>query len=180
MSRETTAMSTSWSEAGAVRKDTALSFRFRSEAGRIASAIDQVMSLIRLSGCVRGQEIQVELALHEALHNAVVHGNRRNPEKWVHVRCACDPGLGVSIVVRDEGLGFDPGRIEEVARHRGLVLRGRGLLIMRSYMDLVWFEKGGSEVHLFKNCAERALYLSPSRDAEVSAPARLVPALAGT
>jgi serine/threonine-protein kinase RsbW len=169
-----------WSEAGTARKDTTLSFRFQSDAGRIPDAIDQVMSLIRLSGCVRGQEIQVELALHEALHNAVVHGNRRNPEKWVHVRCACDAGLGVSIVIRDEGLGFDPGRIDEVATHRGLVLRGRGLLIMRSYMDLVWFEKGGTEVHLWKNSAERALFLSPSRAAEVSAPAMLAPALVGT
>lgn len=174
-------MSRPWSETApgaAATKDTALSIRFRSEAGRIPAAIDQVMTLIRLSGCVRGQEIQVELALHEALHNAVVHGNRRNPEKFVHVRCACDPALGVSIVVRDEGQGFDPAKAEDVTSHRGLVLRGRGLLIMRSYMDLVWFEKRGTEVHLWKNCAQRALYLTPARTAEIAAPSLFVPALA--
>jgi serine/threonine-protein kinase RsbW len=165
---ESTAMSTPWSEAAspaATRRDTALSFRFRSEAGRIPAAIDQVMSLVRLSGCVRGQDIQVELALHEALHNAVVHGNRRNPDTWVDVRCACDPALGVAIVIRDEGHGFDPIQAGDVTTHKGLVLRGRGLMIMKSYMDLVWFEKNGTEVHLWKNRSDpgaRGLVVSGS------------------
>ena len=176
MSTENRRMASSAARAPAARRDTAVNFRFRSETGRIPGAIDQVMSLIHLSGCVSGQEIQVELALHEALHNAVVHGNRRDPEKWVHVRCAWDPGLGVSIVIRDEGRGFDPGRVDDLAAHRGLVLQGRGLLIMRSYMDLVWFEKGGTEVHLWKNSSLRALFLSPSRGAETAAASMLAPA----
>ena len=150
-------MSTLWSRIGSaagVKRETGVSFQFRSEVGRIPPAVEQVMRLIRLSSCVRGQEIEVELALYEAVHNAVVHGNRRNPDKWVHVRCGCDPVDGVSIVVRDEGAGFDPHRVSDATAPEWLRAdHGLGLLIMRSYMDEVWFEKGGTEVHLLKKPA---------------------------
>jgi serine/threonine-protein kinase RsbW len=122
-------------------KTVAIRLRFRSEESRIPAAVDQVMRFVRMSGCELGQEIEVELALREALINAVVHGNRRDPDKWVSVRCGCDPDDGVSIIVRDEGRGFDPA----------LVPRGVGLLVMRSYMDEVAFEKGGTEVHIRKS-----------------------------
>lgn len=132
----------------------AIRLRFRSDVGRIPAAVDQVMRFVKLSGCVLGQEIEVELALGETLNNAVVHGNLGDPDKWVHVRCRCDRDDGVSIVVRDEGRGFDPRRVPDAttrgSREPG---SGMGLLIMRSYMDEVWFEKGGTEVHLRKSPA---------------------------
>jgi serine/threonine-protein kinase RsbW len=147
--------------ASAVRQETGASFQFRSDAGRIQAALEQVMRLVRLSGCVSGQEIQVEMALHEALSNAVVHGNRRDPDKWVHVRCACDPERGVSIVVRDEGHGFDVARVSDPTNSEWLQSdHGLGILIMRSYMDEVWFEKGGTEVHLWKHPALKPLVAS--------------------
>jgi serine/threonine-protein kinase RsbW len=103
---------------------------------------------------VLGQEIEVELALAEALSNAVVHGNRVDPDKWVHVRCSCDSEEGVSIVVRDEGRGFDPDRAPGSTAPGGFRSpRGRGILIMQSYMDGVSFENGGTEVHLRKDPA---------------------------
>ena len=135
-------------------KGMAIRLRFRSDVGRIPAAVDQVMRFVKLSGCVLGQEIEVELALGEALNNAVVHGNLRDPDKWVSLRCRCDQDDGVSIVVRDEGRGFDPRQVPDATT---LGTRepesGMGLLIMRSYMDGVSFEKGGTEVHLRKSPA---------------------------
>jgi serine/threonine-protein kinase RsbW len=125
-------------------------FRFRTDAGRISIAVDRILHLVELAGCVRGEVFEVELALREALINAMVHGNRMNPDKWVHVRCRCEPENGVSIVVEDEGQGFDLIGVSDPATAEGVRSEGRGIFIMRSYMDEVSFEKGGTEVHLRK------------------------------
>jgi anti-sigma regulatory factor (Ser/Thr protein kinase) len=144
---------------------TVVRFRFRSDVARISIAVDRIMPVVRASGCVRGQEIQVGLAFREALNSAVVHGNHIDPDTWVSVRCECDPDKGVSIVVRHEGQGFDPRRVPDPAIREGIQsARGRRLLIMRSYMDEVSFEDGGRQVHLRKNpVTARLLSSRPSR-----------------
>jgi anti-sigma regulatory factor (Ser/Thr protein kinase) len=65
-------------------------FRFRTDAGRISTAVDRILRLVELSGCVRGEVFDVELALREARINAMLHGNRMNPDEQggteVHLR----------------------------------------------------------------------------------------------
>jgi serine/threonine-protein kinase RsbW len=56
---------------------------------------------------VDGIELDIEIALHEALANAVIHGNREDPHKPVHVTCRCSMDGQISITVRDEGHGFE-------------------------------------------------------------------------
>src|SRR5882757_4499504 len=62
----------------------------RSETSQISPFADWLMSLIARSGCVRGKEEFVELALREAITNAILHGNRLEPRKLVHVRYCCE------------------------------------------------------------------------------------------
>jgi serine/threonine-protein kinase RsbW len=143
---------------------TVLRLRFRSEMERIPFAVNHVMGFVRQSGAVRGQEIEVELALREALVNAIVHGNRMDRDKWVRVRCECDPVDGIAIVIGDEGEGFDEGRLPDQAARGGL---GRGLLVMRSCMDDVSFEKDGTEVHLHKDPAVARIRSIRTRDGRV-------------
>src|SRR5258707_10907886 len=81
-----------------------------SKVQAISPLVDRLMLLIKRSQCVSGQEFDVELALREALGNAVVHGNREDPGKKVHIRCRCGPGKEVSMVVTDQGKGFDFGK----------------------------------------------------------------------
>src|ERR1700692_3737296 len=83
----------------------------RSEIGLISPFVDWLMSLIARSRCVRGKEEFVELALREAVSNAMLHGNRIDARKLVHVRCCCESTKGVFIVVRDQGSGFDPNNV---------------------------------------------------------------------
>src|SRR5260370_6431101 len=77
----------------------------------ITPLVDRLMRLIEGSQCVPGEQFGVELALREALGNAVVHGNPDNPETKVHVRCRCGPGNEILIVVTDQGKGFDFGKV---------------------------------------------------------------------
>jgi serine/threonine-protein kinase RsbW len=120
-----------------------------SEVPAISPLVDRLMRQIEGSQCLPGEEFNIELALREALENAVVHGNQEDPKTKVHVRCRCQPGKEISIVVTDQGKGFDFEKIagkgvDPAAEH------GRGIQLMKAYMDEVHFERRGSEVHLRK------------------------------
>jgi serine/threonine-protein kinase RsbW len=123
----------------------------------ISPLVDRLMLLIEGSQCVSGKEFNVELALRAALENAVVHGNQEDPEAKVHVRCRCAPGHEVSIVVTDQGKGFDFEKAlgSELASELATV-HAHGIQVMKAYMDEVHFERGGSEVHMRK-CSRTTL-----------------------
>jgi anti-sigma regulatory factor (Ser/Thr protein kinase) len=115
----------------------------------ISPLVDRLMLLIEGSQCIPGEEPDVELALREVLANAVAHGNEKRQIK-VHIRCRRGPGE-ISIVVSDQGKGFDfrnitgEGGTPDPTRENGY-----GIQLMKAYMDEVYFERGGSEVHMRK------------------------------
>ena len=123
-----------------------------SEVKAISPLLDQLMHLIEESRSVAGEELSVELALREALNNAVLHGNRLDPSKLVRVYCRCDLGKELSVVIKDQGSGFDPNAIPDPSGVANLLAEhGRGIQLMRSQMDEVSFECGGREVHMRKS-----------------------------
>ena len=125
-----------------------------SDVKAISPLLDRVIRLIEESRCVAGEEMAVELALREALNNAVVHGNRLDPGKLVQVYCRCELGKELSLIVRDQGIGFDPNGIADPLALENLQAEhGRGILLMRSQMDAVSFERGGTEVHMRKTAS---------------------------
>src|ERR1700758_1689738 len=122
-----------------------------SEIKAIAPLVERLMRLIEGSHCITGEESAVALALREALNNAVVHGNRLDARKLVHVRCRCRVGEGISLVVSDQGQGFDASSVPDaVAVENLLADHGRGIHVMKLAMDKVLFEQRGAEVHMWK------------------------------
>jgi serine/threonine-protein kinase RsbW len=137
-----------------------------SEIKAISPLVERLMRLIEGSHCITGEEPAVELALQEALNNAVVHGNRLDAHKLVHVRCRCRVGEGISLTVSDQGQGFDPSAVPDPLSVENLELEhGRGIHIMKLAMDQVLFEQRGTEVHMSKRpvCNPRADFRSDSR-----------------
>jgi serine/threonine-protein kinase RsbW len=129
--------------------------RMPSEVKAISPLVDRLIRLIEESRCVSGEELSVELALREALNNAVLHGNRLDPCKLVQVDCRCELGKGVSVIVKDQGKGFDPTATPDPLAVEGLLAdQGRGILLMKSQMDEVCFEREGTEVHMRKRCTK--------------------------
>jgi serine/threonine-protein kinase RsbW len=124
----------------------------RSAINEISPLIDRLMLLIKEGNCVVGEEINVEIALREAVTNAVLHGNKADPEKRVVIYCEVGLGSGVSVIVRDEGQGFDPANVSDPTTTENIECgHGRGIYLMRALMDEVHFEQGGTEVHMRKD-----------------------------
>ena len=117
----------------------------------IDPAVEGVMGLVRQMGCAAGKEPDVELALREALANAVIHGCRGDPTKKIQFCVSCDEALGMLIVVRDPGPGFDPATLPSpVVGHQVYSTHGRGIYLINQLMDDVRFEKNGTEIHMRK------------------------------
>jgi serine/threonine-protein kinase RsbW len=128
-----------------------------SEINAISPLVERLMRLIEGSHCITGEEYEVELALREALSNGVVHGNRLDARKLVHVRCRCKVGEGISLTVSDQGQGFDPRAVRDSVTVENLETdRGRGIPFMKLAMDEVSFEQRGTEVHMCKKLARNA------------------------
>ena len=92
----------------------------------------------------------IQLALEEALCNAVKHGNQCDESKSVTVRYAINEEQAV-IIVRDEGPGFAHESVPDpTAPDRISLPNGRGIMLMRDYVDEVTFNERGNEVQLVK------------------------------
>jgi serine/threonine-protein kinase RsbW len=69
----------------------------------------------------------------------------------VHLKFRCEPDGELFFVVRDEGTGFDPEKVPDPLAPENIdAEHGRGILMMRSYMDKVYYDRGGTEVHMRK------------------------------
>ena len=131
--------------------NAALSITMRSEIDAISGATDWLMTMIQVCNCVTGHERDVEIALREALTNAVLHGNHQDAKKQIQISCRIQFGGEVSIIVKDEGKGFDPSKVPDPTVIPNLDSEhGRGIYLMRALMDEVHFEQGGAEVHMRK------------------------------
>ena len=97
-----------------------------------------------------------ELALLEALINAVVHGSRGDPEKQIWVCCLCTEDKRMLLVVRDFGPGFDASIVPDPTKAQNINSgHGRGIFLMRELMEEVKFQKGGRQVVLKKASSRR-------------------------
>ena len=127
-----------------------------SQVTAILPFVDQVMHflkpLIAKSSQVERNELDIEIALHEALANAVVNGNRQHPEKYVHFSLRYSMDGTVSITVQDEGPGFDSRALADPTQDEYRFLsHGRGVYIMRALMDEVCFEQNGTVIRMRKS-----------------------------
>jgi serine/threonine-protein kinase RsbW len=113
--------------------------------------------MAELAGFPSEDGLDVGMAVREAVINAIRHGNREDPALVVDVtmRWAADT---LEVRVRDRGNGFDPAQVPDPRSGENLLRSsGRGLLLMRAFVDDVVFRKprqGGTEVTLVKRRRE--------------------------
>ena len=103
---------------------------------------------------------QIGMAVRECMVNAVVHGNRYNRNKHVHVSvCVEKAGTRFTIRITDQGEGFEMQEVPDPLNDTNLLRHsGRGLFLMGAFMDDMKVRKlspSGTEVTLVKNVAPR-------------------------
>ena len=98
--------------------------------------------------------LAVELALQEAVANAIRHGCRGDVSKHVQCSVSCEESGEVAMVVRDPGAGFDPRAVADPLDAANLLKpSGRGIFLINELMDDVQFADGGREVQMRKKRA---------------------------
>ncbi len=111
--------------------------------------VRDIMQALRAAACNCGDLDEVQLALGEALANAVRHGCRLNARKRISVQCRYHPAEGLWLVVRDPGAGFAPENIPDPTQPENLEkFGGRGIYLIRQLMDEVEFRDAGREIHM--------------------------------
>jgi serine/threonine-protein kinase RsbW len=117
---------------------------------------EQILSQLHAERFSKEDVFAVHLGLEEAFLNAVKHGNKEDPAKKVTVDFSVKPAK-VKIVVSDEGKGFNPSSVPDPTAGDNIYkVGGRGLFLIRSYMDKMEFNKKGNCICMTKfNSARR-------------------------
>jgi serine/threonine-protein kinase RsbW len=131
--------------------DLKLSVTLSADRDAVDPVVRSVMNAVREMKCAPGHEDDIELALTEALANAVVHGAKNDPSKIIECDVACADKQGILIIVRDPGTGFDPTKIANPCHGENIYAsHGRGIYLINQLMDEVQFHKNGTEIHMLK------------------------------
>ena len=112
-----------------------------STAAAMAEPRQWLLSQLEGHGYAQDDVFAVHLALEEAFYNAVKHGNRMDSTRQVKLEFVVGPEQ-VEVSMTDNGGGFDPNSVPDCRLGENLYkTEGRGILLMRSYMDVVEFNK---------------------------------------
>ena len=121
---------------------------------RTIESVDALVAEVVAGAGFDGDSTQdVQIAVREAVTNAIVHGNGNDESRRVRLQLAVSP-TSLEVRVQDQGRGFDPGDVPDPRAPENLCRScGRGILFMRSLMDDVRFGRtadGGTQVILLK------------------------------
>jgi serine/threonine-protein kinase RsbW len=107
-----------------------------------------VKELQQWAGFGDEDQARIMLTLSEAATNAIVHGNKENPDKKVVITGRLsDKTLIIS--VQDEGNGFDPSKLPDPLKKENLLNEGgRGVYLIEQYADKIQFEENGTKLKM--------------------------------
>jgi anti-sigma regulatory factor (Ser/Thr protein kinase) len=120
----------------------------------IPKVTDGVTQVLQEKGWPEADVMAVELALQEAVANAIRHGCGGDATKQLQCAVACDDDGEIVITVRDPGTGFDPSKVANPLDPENLLKSsGRGIFLINGLMDDVQFADGGRELQMRKKKA---------------------------
>ncbi|MCM3869712.1 MAG: ATP-binding protein [Pyrinomonadaceae bacterium] len=119
----------------------------------IDKAAIAVAKLVTSSGIDEDAAFGLDMAVREALANAVIHGNKLDEAKLVEITVKSSPDF-LEVSVHDQGQGFNPDTISDPTKEENILKSsGRGIFFMRNFFDEVdWSisHEGGTTVRMIK------------------------------
>ncbi len=113
-------------------------------------ACSQILCIAKQLGYSDDDTFAVHLSLEEAVVNAVKHGNRADCSKNVILEYDVTPEK-IRISVTDEGGGFEPGNVADPRAGENIYKTGgRGVLLIKSYMDSIEYNQSGNSITMTK------------------------------
>lgn len=130
-------------------------FSISSKIEEIDGAVQKATAFASDAGFGDDALFGIDMAVREALANAVKHGNKLDASKQVEVTLI-NRGNEMEILIRDFGKGFDVEEVPDPTNPENLLkASGRGILFMHNFVDKVEWERhaeGGMVVKMIKNC----------------------------
>jgi len=130
---------------------------FDSTLESVDQAEEMVLKEANHLGFEDDDQHKIGISVRECMVNAVVHGNRYNKKKKVHLTVSRAPGK-LEVRIGDEGEFFDQSKLPDPLADENLLRHsGRGLLLMQAFMDEFQVrprEPNGTEVKLVKLTAK--------------------------
>jgi len=128
-----------------------LDIRIPADRAAIAAVTEAIGAKLSELEVPEDKCLEIDLAVQEALANAVVHGCKNNPKCEVRCRLQRDDAGRIVISVTDQGEGFNPESVADPKKTDRLYEdHGRGVYLIRQLMDRVQFEQGGKEIRMWK------------------------------
>lgn len=95
------------------------------------------------------------ISLTEAVNNAIIHGNKSDETKLVHIKVE-EKKYGLTFCVTDEGIGYNPNNVPDPTVEENLdCCGGRGVHIMKALSDNIKFENEGRTVEMYFDLKNR-------------------------
>ncbi len=111
---------------------------------------DRIVEQAAHCGFSEEQTFAIRLCLEEALSNAIRHGNGGDPTKKIRI-CYAVSNEKTEITIADQGTGFNPTAVPDPTVRENLETpSGRGIMLMKAYMNSVEYNKLGNQVRLVK------------------------------
>jgi len=138
---------------GVAMNENCFEFEFSSEMAIVRNVVHNALDFIdeNQKSLTLEQRSDLKLVLSELLYNAVIHGNRKDTQKYVYIRIEiADSHVLASI--QDEGHGFDHRAVIRQARSENALLRenGRGMILVCALTDAVYFNETGNQIRFVK------------------------------
>lgn len=134
-------------------------YHFKSEPQRVRRVVSEIIARVNeaLPGQTPEERGDLRLIFNELLYNAILHGNKSDTCKSVHVWVQIGGGY-VRASITDEGCGYNYQKVSEMARSDELQIykeTGRGIQLVLALADQVEFDRNGSQVTFMKRIGAR-------------------------